>query len=86
LDTSDVGYDSQGYFESMVRKQVDESSAQQTKSVYHRPTDMSDKSMTKFSLGKSRLDPQRLVPSQMTTLRNHPSAITTLRYDEILIE
>jgi hypothetical protein len=86
LDTSDVGYDSQGYFESMVRKQVDESSAQQTKSVYHRPTDMSDKSMTRFSLGKSRLDPQRLVPSQMTTLRNHPSAITTLRYDEILIE
>ena len=79
LDTSDVGYDSKGYFESMVRKQVDESSPQEIKSVYHRPTDMSDQSAKKFSLGKSRLDPQRMVPSQMTILRNHPSAINTLR-------
>jgi hypothetical protein len=81
LDSSDVGYETQGYFENMVRKQVEESSVQPTKSIYHRPTDMSDSSMTRFSLGKSRLDPQRIVPSQMTTKRNHPSAITILRYD-----
>ena len=65
------------------RKQINESSIQPTKSVYHRPTDMSDESMAKFSLGKARLDPQRIVPSEMTTVRNHPSAITILRYDKI---
>jgi hypothetical protein len=86
LDSSNVGYETQGYFESIVRKQVDESSAQSTKPVYHRRTNMSNSAMTKFSLGKARLDPQRIVPSEMTTLRNHPSAITMLRFDKILID
>jgi hypothetical protein len=80
VDKSDVGYESQGYFDSIVRKQIDESSAQPTKSVYHRPTNMSNSSMTQFSLGKARLDPQRIVPSETTTLRNHPSAIKILRF------
>lgn len=79
LDTSDVAYQAPGYFDSIIRKQVDESSAQQIKSVYHPPTDMSNASMKKFSLGKSRHDPQHCVPNEMTTLRNHPSAITILR-------
>ena len=60
-------------------KQVDESSAQATTSVYRRPTNMSNSAMTQFSLGKARLDPQRIVPSEMKILRNHPSAIKTLR-------
>jgi hypothetical protein len=81
VDSSDVGYDAQGYFDSIVRKQINESSPLTTKSAYHRPTNMSDSSMTKFSLGKKRLDPQRIVPSETTTLRNHPSAIKILRFD-----
>jgi hypothetical protein len=81
LDKSDVGYESQGYFDSIVRKQIDESSPQSIKSVYHRPTNMSNVAMTKFSLGKARLDPQRIVPSEMKISRNHPSAIKTLRFD-----
>jgi len=80
VDKSDVGYESQGYFDSIVRKQIDESSAQPIKSVYHRPKNMSNSAMTKFSLGKARLDPQRIVPSETTTLRNHPSAIKILRF------
>jgi hypothetical protein len=83
LDNSNVEYEKQGYFESILHKQINESSIQPTKSVYHRPTDMSNISMEKFSLGKARLDPQRIVPSEMTTVRNHPLAITALRYDKI---
>lgn len=79
IDKSDVGYESQGYFDSIVRKQVEESSAQTTKSVYHPPTNMSNAGATKFSLGKARLDPQRIVPSELRIQRNHPSAIKTLR-------
>lgn len=74
-----VDHDAQGYFDSMVRKQVNESTAVSTKSVYPAPTDMSNASMKRFSLGKSRLDPPHIVPSEMTTLRNHPNAITMLR-------
>jgi hypothetical protein len=83
LDSSDVGYETQGYFENIVRQQVDGSSVQPITSVYHRPTDMSDLSMARFSLGKARLDPQRIVPSETTTVRNHPAAINRLRYDNI---
>ncbi|CAF1626279.1 unnamed protein product [Adineta ricciae] len=82
LDTSDVGYDRQGYFESVVRKQVGDSAMQPTQQVFHRPTDMSNASLARFSLGKARLDPQRIVPSEVTTLRNHPSAVTMLRHDQ----
>lgn len=81
VDGSDVGYETQGYFDSMVRKQINESSAQTMKSVYHGPSNMSDSTTAKFSLGKKRIDPQRIVPSEMTTLRNHPSAIKILRFD-----
>jgi hypothetical protein len=82
LDTSDISYENQGYFESILQKQINESVIQPTKSVYHRPIDMSDISMARFSLGKARLDPQRIIPSEMTTVRNHPSAFPTLRYDK----
>jgi hypothetical protein len=85
LDKSDVGYETQGYFDSIVRKQVAESSAQPIKSIYHRPTNMSNSSLTQFSLGKARLDPQRIVPSEMKILRDHPSAIKILRFVKILI-
>lgn len=81
LDTSDVSYESSVYFENVVRKQKDESYVQPVTSVYHRPADMSDESMARFSLGKSRPDPQRIVPSQTTIVRNHPAAPTRLRYD-----
>ena len=81
VDTSDVNYEAQGYFDSVVRKQVGESAALSTKSMYHRPTDMSNSAMTRFSLGKRRLDPHQTVPSETTTLRDHPSAIKTVRYD-----
>ncbi len=81
VDNADIGYETQGYFDSIVRKQINESSAQTIKSVYHQPTDMSDSSMKAFSLGKKRLDPQRIVPSELTTLRNHPSAMKILRFD-----
>jgi len=77
LDTSNVSYEKQGYFESQINGSV----IQPIKSVYHRPIDMSDISMARFSLGKARLDPQRIIPSKMTTVRNHPSAFPTLRYD-----
>lgn len=80
LDSAETGYDSQGYFDSIVRKQIDESSPVETKSVYHPPTNMSNAAMTKFSLGKARLDPQRIVPSELKIDRNHPSAIKPLRY------
>lgn len=83
VDKSDVGYESQGYFDSIVRKQVEESSVQPTVSIYPRPTNMSNSAMTKFSLGKARLDPQRIVPSELKTLRNHPSAIKLLRLVKI---
>ncbi|CAF4255657.1 unnamed protein product [Rotaria sp. Silwood2] len=82
LDSSDVGYEAQGYFENIVRKQVEESSAQPIKSVYHPPTDMSNTLMKQFSLGKARLDPQHIVPSEATTIRNHPTAITILRHEQ----
>ena len=83
LDSADVDYEKQGYFESTVRRQVDGSSTNPTRSVSHRPTDMSNATMAKFSLGKARIDPQRLVPSESTTVRNHHSAITMLRFDRI---
>jgi hypothetical protein len=73
LDNSDTSYGTQG----------NGSSVQPGRTVYHRPTDMSDKSMARFSLGKARLDPQRMIPSEMTTVRNHPSAMNMLRYDKI---
>ncbi|UJR36925.1 hypothetical protein I4U23_029637 [Adineta vaga] len=82
LDTSDVGYDRQGYFDSVVRKQISESSTQSTQQIFHRPTDMSNASLARFSLGKARLDPQRMIPNQVTTLRDHPSAITMLRHEQ----
>ncbi|CAF0998887.1 unnamed protein product [Rotaria sordida] len=82
LDSSDVGYETQGYFENIVRKQVEESSTQPIKSVYHPPTDMSNISMKQFSLGKARLDPQHIIPSKMTTIRDHPTAITILRHEQ----
>jgi hypothetical protein len=80
LENADVSYETQGYFDSIVRKQVGESAAQPTKSVYHQPTNMSDSSTKQFSLGKRRLDPQRIVPSEMRILRNHPSATKILRF------
>lgn len=83
LDKSDVDYEKQGYFESILQKQIQESSNQPIRSIYHKPTDMSDASMARFSFGKSRPDPQRIIPSEMTSARNHPSAITILRYNEI---
>jgi len=83
LDKSDVVYEKQESFESILHKQIDGSSIQPTTSIHHRSKDMSDISMARFSLGKARLDPQRIVPSEMTTVRNHPAAIATLRYDEI---
>ncbi|CAF1580744.1 unnamed protein product [Rotaria magnacalcarata] len=82
LDTSEVNYDAPGYFDSIVRKQLNESTALSAKSVYHPPIDMSNASMKRFSLGKARLDPQHTVPSEMTTLRNHPGAITILRHEQ----
>lgn len=85
LDSSNADYDKQGYFESTVRKHVGESSTVPTRSYSHRPTDMSNASMAKFSLGKARIDPQRLVPSESTTVRNHHSAITMLRFAKISI-
>ncbi|CAF4860176.1 unnamed protein product, partial [Rotaria magnacalcarata] len=36
----------------------------------------------KFSFGNSRLDPQYLVPSQLTTVRNHPAALSILRHEK----
>ncbi|CAF3267845.1 unnamed protein product [Rotaria socialis] len=82
VDTSEVNYDAEGYFDSIVRKQINESTPLSTKSVYHPPVDMSNASMKRFSLGKARLDPQHTVPSEMTTLRNHPGAITILRHEQ----
>jgi len=82
LDNSDSSYETQGYFENIVHKQGNGSSGQPGRTVYRRPTDMSDKSMARFSFGKARLDPQRMIPSEMTTVRNHPSAMNMLRYDE----
>jgi len=71
--------DKSGDFESILRKQINESSIQPTTSVYRGPRDVSDASMARFSFGKSRPDPQRIVPSETTTVRNHPAAITILR-------
>lgn len=79
LDDSNVGSDNQGYFESTLRKQIEQSSAQPIKAVYHAPTDVTNESLTRFSLGKSRSDPQYINPRQITTHRDHPSAITMLR-------
>jgi hypothetical protein len=79
FDKYEINYDKPGYFESILRKQISESSSQPTTAVYHRPTDMSDTSMSRFSFGKSRPDPQRIVPSKTTTVRNHPAALTILR-------
>ena len=83
LDSSHVGYDAPGHFESLVCKQIDESVAQPTTKVYHQPTDMSNESMAKFSFGKARIDPLRIIPSQTTIVRNHPSALPVFQYDRI---
>ncbi|CAF1295446.1 unnamed protein product [Rotaria sp. Silwood1] len=82
LDNSDVGYDTEGHFESVVRKQIDESFVQPPKRVYHRPLDVSNKALAKLSLGKTRRDPQQIIPSQITTVRSHPEAITILRHEQ----
>ena len=79
LDKYEISYDKPGYFESILRKQISESSSQPTTPIYHRPLDVSDASMARFSYGKSRPDPQRIVPSKTTTVRNHPDAMTILR-------
>lgn len=79
LDTSEPGYEETGYFESTIRRQLEQSSPQPVKAVYHRPTDMSNESMARFSFGKARLDPQQMVPSELTTLRAHPGAYPSLR-------
>ena len=81
VDTADVGYDRQGYFDSVVRRQVSESATHAPRPICHRPTDMSNASLARFSLGKARLDPQRMIPSEVTALREHPSAITMLRFE-----
>lgn len=81
LDTSNSADESKN-FENILNKQLNESTIQSEKSIYHPPTDMSDASMARFSFGKSRPDPQRIVPSQMTSVRKHPTAITILRYNE----
>lgn len=77
LDNSDTCYEKEGYFENIVRKQVNGSSVPPVRTVYHRPTDMLDKSMAE----KVYLDPQRIVPGQMATVRDDPSAMTKLRHD-----
>ncbi|CAF2788538.1 unnamed protein product [Rotaria sp. Silwood2] len=82
LDNSDVGNETKQDFESIVRKQIDESSIQPSTKVYHRPLDVSNKSLAKFSFGKIRHDPQQIIPSQITTVRNHPAAITILRHEQ----
>ena len=79
LDQAEVPYDAQGYFDSTLRKQVEQSASQETVPVYHKPTDMSDAAMKRFSLGKSRMDPQRMIPQKMNNVRTHPTAITSLR-------
>lgn len=61
---------------------LNESTSFSRKKVYHQPMDMSDASMARFSFGKSRPDPQRMVPSQMTSARNHPAANMSLRDDD----
>ncbi|CAF1053580.1 unnamed protein product [Rotaria sordida] len=82
LDNSTVDYERQGYFESIVRKQIDESSIQPPRIIYHRPLDVSNKALAKLSFGKTRLDPQQIIPSQITTVRNHPAAIPLLRHEQ----
>jgi hypothetical protein len=79
IDNSDVSYETQGYFENIVRKQVNESAALPVNSVYHPATDKSNSSMKRFAFGKARLDPQHTVPNQINTIRDHPTAITILR-------
>lgn len=79
IDQTEPHYDAHGYFNSIVEKQIQESSPEQTKSIYHAPTDMSNQSLTRFSLGKARLDPQYLVPNETHSVRSHPIAITMLR-------
>lgn len=79
LDQAEVPHDAQGYFDSTLRKQVEESTPQATVSVYHKPTDMSDAAMKRFSLGKSRMDPPRMTPQNMNNIRTHPTAITILK-------
>ena len=79
LDQSEVGYEESGYFDEVLRRQIKESTSEPTRSVYHRPTDMSDASMARFSFGKSRPDPHRLIPSESTTVRKHPAALSYLR-------
>ena len=49
-----------------IENERNEYTSQPNRKVYHRPMDMSDASMAKFSFGKSRPDPQRLVHRQMT--------------------
>jgi hypothetical protein len=56
LDSSDTRYGTQGYFENAVRKQINGSSVQPVRTLYHRPTDVSDESMAKFSMRTPRLD------------------------------
>ena len=79
LDRSELGYEQSGYFESTMQRQLEGSTAQPVKAVYHRPTDMSNESMARFSLGKARLDPHQMVPSALTTFRSHPGAFPSLR-------
>lgn len=80
LDKLDVvDYEQQGYFDKILQKQINESTIQSARAIYHKPSDMSDESMARFSYGKGRPDPQRIIPSEITSVRNHPAAITILR-------
>lgn len=79
LDQSEVGYEEAGYFDDVLRRQIKESTSEPTRAVYHRPTDMSDASLARFSFGRSRPDPHRLIPSESTTVRKHPAAVSYLR-------
>ena len=79
LDKTDLHYDAHGYFEQTLQKQAREGSIEPIKSIYHPPTDMSNQSLKTFTLGKARIDPQRLIPRDSHSVRTHPTAITILR-------
>lgn len=49
------------------------------RSMYHRPTDMSNNSLRQFSFGKARIDPHQLIPTDLTSFRAHPAALPMLQ-------
>ncbi|CAF0802405.1 unnamed protein product [Didymodactylos carnosus] len=75
--------DEQQDYQSILRRQIGSSCLEPPVYILKQNPDTSNSSMRSFSLGKSRLDPPRINPKEVTTVRGHPS--TEFGHDHVSI-